>query len=192
MYNRHRRFEKWNYLYREGELSARQAGTLRRHLAHCESCRVLAESLTSLRRAVEQAQLMETPQPPGDAMIHTVLNRLATEKPAPGFWDRLALPAPRLAAAAVLVLILGGYLGQEGRDQRRLESLAARNGRSQVLFVRQDGDAEALLRLGRRVLSLSAGQSGHLARLWSELSPAQRARFRATISLNVNPSGVLR
>jgi|GEM_PF-6922780 len=202
MFSRHRHFEKWLHLYREGELSPGQTRRLERHLAGCAACRAQKETLVQMASMAAEARGISPALPHGALLTQSVLHRLADATPAPDFWARLAAPGIRLAAAAVLIVIMGGYLIQEGGDQRRLTALAQRNRQSQVLFTRSGPSASQRFHRVKSIVQQSIGESspvtasigrllGGSDRRQYRLSLSRRARLRAAYS-RMQQSGNLR
>lgn len=202
MFSRHRQFEKWLHLYREGELTHGQTRSLERHLAGCANCRAQHAALVQMERAVAEARAASLPLPHSALLTQSVLHRLVDATPVPDFWSRLSAPGIRLAAAAVLVLIMSGYLMEEGRDQQRLAALAQRNRHSRVLFARGGPAVSDRLDRVKTIVEQSivrqypgAASIGRLlaqdARHPYRLSLSRRARYRAAYS-RMRQSGVLR
>ena len=97
-------------LYGYGELPAREAETLSRHLSACALCRGEVEGIKAVRAAVAEPILRDNPLPLTEAKLRV----LARENPVkkPGSAERLSawLFQPRLvyaAGAVALLLILG-------------------------------------------------------------------------------------
>jgi anti-sigma factor RsiW len=170
----------------DGELKGREAARLERHLASCGECRVLQEDM---RRIVDRAAKLETPEP-SDRVWRNVKTRLAAgslkpslEGPAsekrPFFgWG---VPAMRLAGAAALALVLiasGIFVGL--RLGRQTTSLSPAAGERYTLAKLDE--AERYYQQAIRSLSEAfAAQKGTLAPQVAELFDRNLSVIDATI-----------
>ena len=87
-----------------------EAGTGdREHLASCESCRLAYEELAS---ALDQVDLPvpERGEGYGSEVWLRVSRKLRSSPPRPSFWGTLWIPRPWAVAAAVVVLLIAGFV----------------------------------------------------------------------------------
>lgn len=105
--------QEWISEYLDGELSAKRQAELKAHLEACPDCRVLARDFEKI---VLRAKRLSFPEPSPSIWpkIAAMVRDSRGESPQPGpakrgwlgvFWSR---PAWRYAAAAALVLMIGG------------------------------------------------------------------------------------
>lgn len=150
----------------DGELSVRARERLERHLEDCAECRELREDM---RRIVERAAGLETPEP-SDKVWRNVRARLeaGTARPAAegAPLDRrplfgLSLPALRYAGAAALALVLLVAGIVVGRRLGRVDApSAAKGGESYTLAKLDEAERhyeQALKALGE---AFAAGKGG--------------------------------
>jgi hypothetical protein len=134
-----RRFEKWLFLYRDGELDAAQSVALADHLNRCEACRAL---MAEIMNTDEMVSLLRKEQPavesPGQ-LTDNVLNRVRAESRA----ERIA-----------------------GRKNNRTFSLWALAGAvsfaAALFFIQQSGIYMKVARLEARMAAIDRG--GHAGR----------------------------
>jgi hypothetical protein len=102
-----KKIEKLLYLYRNGELKKREAQTLQRHLDGCAACRSVLEQLRKIDNALEKERERAV------SSVSLPLPVMAASAPHRFNW--LFKPAPRLAMAAMLVVMISVYSWQEVR-----------------------------------------------------------------------------
>lgn len=129
-----RKFQAYISRAIDGELTERENARLDKHLASCEDCRTLSEDL---RRIVDGAARLETPEP-SERVWGNIRAALAGEKAGralrrPAFW--LGAPALRYAGVAAVALafvvtgiVIGSRLGRgtepAGPEARQKYTLA--------------------------------------------------------------------
>jgi anti-sigma factor RsiW len=90
-----------------GRLSEPERQRFAEHLQGCVECRKIHERELLLDRALGKRPSFSLP----DSLRDKLSTQLAVAKPKPRFGRWLAVMAPSLAAAALLVLLVGGRLG---------------------------------------------------------------------------------
>ena len=112
-------YRRMLYLYRQGELTNREAEELVQHLHSCESCRMEQERIGAVdeivRRLRSQTPAIEDP----NLMTSRVMAKIRSvenEDASPGMLDQLleffALPHIRIIASAFIILVTGTFLFQ--------------------------------------------------------------------------------
>jgi predicted anti-sigma-YlaC factor YlaD len=64
--------------YLDGELAGRRLARVRRHLAHCERCRAMLDSLS---RTLEQLQSLGAQEQVAPGTVSAVLSRIQRDEP---------------------------------------------------------------------------------------------------------------
>ncbi len=112
-------YRRMLYLYRQGELSNREAEELVQHLHSCESCRLEQERIGAVDEIVQRIRsytpVVEDPRLLTSAIMSKVRSAQANDE-SQGILDKLldlfALPQVRIAASAFVVLVTGTFLFQ--------------------------------------------------------------------------------
>jgi hypothetical protein len=112
-------YRRMFYLYRQGELSNREAEELVQHLHSCESCRLEQERISAVDEIVQRIRsytpVVEDPRLLTSAIMSKVRSAQANDD-SQGILDKLldlfALPQVRIAASAFVVLVTGTFLFQ--------------------------------------------------------------------------------
>lgn len=95
--------------YYDGEVASPWKEQIREHVARCDRCRALLKGYSSLSLALNKADETSSSVEASRERIHRSLGHQVTPFREPAFWRRrISLPLP--AAAALLILILGGGL----------------------------------------------------------------------------------
>ncbi len=97
--------------YLEGRLPAQEQAQLAEHLGRCEHCAQALALAQLATQALREARLPRAPEP-SLGFAQRVTARLRAEQQAiADFWHSLEVFARRVSwAAAILLLVLGGYL----------------------------------------------------------------------------------
>ncbi len=135
-----RRAEQWILLGPGGELPDRKRARLEAHLAACARCREYRADLQRLVAAARRGLPAGEPAPRTLAAIRAAA-RTELAAPTPAAWGWAAW-RPALAAAAVLLLCLGGWFRLAGPPAPRTTAAAIESGDWQILFPDEEGALE--------------------------------------------------
>jgi len=118
--------------YLDGEVGSPWEGTIAEHVASCESCRSVIDSLQTVRHALQRGAEVDWQQPM-DRVRQRLLHRQPAAPPKETVWRRqVALPVPVAVLAAALLLTLGVAVAV----------LAARSNYGYVRVTRAPGGTE--------------------------------------------------
>lgn len=113
------RYRRTLYLYRDGELSNREAADLVQHLHACESCRLEKERIAKAEDKVRRARSFDPVMNSSDFVASSIMSRVRSsivEQSRVGMLDTIldlfALQKVRVASAAFVVLAVGTFLFQ--------------------------------------------------------------------------------
>jgi hypothetical protein len=67
-------YEKWIYLYREGELTLQEKNKIKQHLATCGNCRQLEKRIRQLEEATGTLRMEHPVLPEGESLTDDILN----------------------------------------------------------------------------------------------------------------------
>lgn len=115
-----RRARRWLSVHRDGELSARRAERLARHLADCQACRQAAAGLEALTSRLEALPAAE----PRSGFTGRVLARLP-EQTQPRLAAQPLMPATALASVALGLWLGLSLQGQPALDEPTLPTMVA-------------------------------------------------------------------
>ena len=112
------RYRHMLYLYRDGELSRREAEELRQHMRECESCRMEGERISVFNQSISHLRTFRPVYRGAHASTTAILARVrsSANPAAAGFTDRLLdlfiLPRVRIASASFIMVAVGLFLFQ--------------------------------------------------------------------------------
>ena len=126
------KYEKWLYLYRQGELNEKQSRLFEQHLSGCESCRHVLRDLGFQSDFVGkwQAHTAEI-SAPGE-MTREIMDsvriyrHLTPQRFSDRILDLFSMPRVQLAMLTVVVILAGFLLIQEGFVMYRIANLEQR------------------------------------------------------------------
>lgn len=128
-----RKFRKQIFLYRTGELSPRQRKQLERHLAVCANCAAFQRKVKSDLAVLEKLRKEHIQVPDEAGMTNALLAEISRMQKIKSFagaqsWleriiPRFYWPTVRLALAACVFLIVGGFVLQEAYILNRISRL---------------------------------------------------------------------
>jgi hypothetical protein len=101
--------------YLDGDLESEEAGRTAEHVAECPVCR---QALTQVRTIRDAASTMEQ-MVPSDRTWHVIQERIRVARSRPRFAPRLLWVAVPALAAALLLVVLAGRVGQSARGTIR-------------------------------------------------------------------------
>ncbi len=110
-----RRAEKWLLLREAGELAPRKRLRLEKHLAGCAPCRAYRADLERVLAAARRSLPAGAPAAQTLAAIREAARAEVAARPAAARSWNAALWNPALAAAAIILLCLGGWYWLAGR-----------------------------------------------------------------------------
>lgn len=128
-FDRHERLRRELSAYADGELSQHASAKVESHLATCEDCRALVDSLRVTSAALSGLPAAETPR--SFALTPEMLGDEApapSARPAPSYVNGLRLAAAGLAVALAVVLIAdqGDFGGGSDSQESSVQEVAGR------------------------------------------------------------------
>ena len=95
--------------YLDGEIASYTKDSIDKHLSECQKCRAELEGLSHVHFAVHDDDLTWLDEG-RDRVLTSLYNRIAGNRGLGFFRKNISVPLPFAAAAAVLILFLGGML----------------------------------------------------------------------------------
>jgi len=128
-------YQKWIYLYREGELTNHQQQKLHRHLQKCEGCELLVQKVLKIESQVGTIRKSKPALSNPEGMTHNIMRAtlpISQRDFKRRNWDRFicwdAFMSIKIqgATAVVAMLLLLGFIGQEAWIMNRVSQLEQR------------------------------------------------------------------
>ncbi len=102
----------------DGEASAREKASVESHLEGCSSCRTHLEFVSALPAVMDRSRLAEPPVSYWDILPQKVVRRLDREARRSRFWTPAKMSWAGLAAAAMIVLVVGRSVYRDWQHQQ--------------------------------------------------------------------------
>jgi hypothetical protein len=151
-----REIEPLLYLVKEGELDSKEKEMVDRHLASCEDCRRLYQSVLQMTRLVSRGNF-DFPGEYSKGTGETVMDRIHRNKlmrlyhyHQPGLWN-----LARVAAAVLLFFLIFTFVVQENRFMKNRSAMELRMHEAALLSGKDFGEADCVVELKRKLKARS-------------------------------------
>lgn len=148
-----REIEPLIYLIREGELTSVEKADVSRHLAACENCRKLYQSVFKMTKLIGQSRFSFAGEHSRANTGESVMKRIDAQK-SPGIygthhWGILTLA--KVMAASLLLLMITTFSVQQARFYQYKGELELRMHEAAVLSGKDSGETDCMDQLKRKL-----------------------------------------
>jgi len=148
-----REIEPLIYLIREGELTSVEKADVDRHLATCESCRKLYQSVFQMAKLIGQSRFSFAGEHTWSNTGEHVMKRIDEQK-SPGIYGthrQGILTFAKVMAASLLLLMVTTFSFQQARFYQYRGELELRMHEASILLGKDSGETDCMDQLKRKL-----------------------------------------